>query len=131
MNLAIYVVGGLTLTWAAYMGYLWLSTQAIRGRPLEDSLRRHLPELERHGERALIYCYSAACGPCRSMTPLVDQLREEGYPIVKADLGQNPELAEALGVRATPTLLLVEDGQIQAAGLGAKTRRQILKLLQA
>ncbi len=131
MNLLIYVVGGLLLTWAAYLGYLWLSTQSVKGKLLEHEALAHLPGAQGHTERLLIYCYTEACPPCRRMSPLMDELREEGHPIVKADLAQDPELAELLGVHATPTLLLVEQGQIRDAALGARSRRQILKLLGA
>jgi thiol-disulfide isomerase/thioredoxin len=130
MDFTIYIVGGLMLTWGAYMAYMWLSTQAMRGRQL-DSLSGRIPELAHYPERVLIYCYTRACPPCRSMTPIIDQLRKEGHPIIKIDLGEDRDLAMELGVRATPSLLLVEHGQIQYAGLGAKSRRQILHLLQA
>ncbi len=130
MDFTIYIVGGLVLTWAAYMAYMWFSTQSMRGRQVEG-LSGRIPELAHYPERALIYCYTRACPPCRSMTPIIDQLREEGYPIIKIDLGEDQDLAMELGVRATPTLLLVEHGRIQRAGLGARSRRQILHLLQA
>ncbi len=130
MDWTIYIAGGLLLTWAAYMAYMWLSTQSMRGRQV-DGLSDRIPELARYPERALIYCYTGACPPCRSMTPVIDQLREEGHPIVKVDLGEHRDLAMELGVRATPSLLLVERGQIQRAGLGAKSRRQILRMLEA
>jgi len=130
MDFTIYIVGGLVLVWGGYMGYIWLSTQSIRGRHV-DGLSERIPELTHSPERLLIYCYTRACPPCRSMTPIIDQLREEGYPIIKIDLGEDRGLARELGVRATPTLLLVEHGRIQHAGLGARSRRQILHLLQA
>ncbi len=130
MNFTISIVGGLMLIWGAYMAYLWRSTQLMRGRPV-DGLSERIPELAHYPERVLIYCYTRACPPCRSMTPVIDQLREEGHPIIKIDLSENWDLAMKLGVRATPSLLLIEHGQIQRAGLGARSRRQILRLLQA
>lgn len=129
MTLLVYVVGGLLLTWAVYLGYLWLSTQSTKGKPLDAEVMAHLPDVQGRQGPYLIYCYTEGCPPCRRMSPLMDALQEQGYPIVKADMAKDPELAELLGVRATPTVLLVEDGQIRDALLGARSQQQLLKLL--
>jgi thioredoxin-like negative regulator of GroEL len=130
MNLAIDAVLGLTLAWGLYLAYTWYSSQSIKGLSV-DRLQYTLPELRQHTEKALIYCYSPPCGPCKTMTPIVDALRDEGLPIIKLDLPQHLELAHELGIKATPTLLLVRDGRIEAVNVGARSRHQILQLLEA
>ena len=130
MHLAIYIVAGVVLSWGLYLAYMWFSSQSIKGLEV-GALQRSLPELAGHTERALIYCYSPPCGPCKTMTPIVDALREEGLPIVKLDLPQHLELAHELGIKATPTLLLVKQGRIERVSIGARSRQQILQLLEA
>jgi thiol-disulfide isomerase/thioredoxin len=81
-------------------------------------------------ESALIYCFSSNCGPCKTMTPAVDELLEEGIPIIKLEIPQRMELAQELGVKATPTLLLIRHGRVEEVKVGLKTHSQILQMLE-
>jgi thioredoxin 1 len=64
------------------------------------------------------------------MTPAVDELLGEGRPIIKLEIPQRLELARELGVKATPTLLLVRDGRVEQIDVGLKTYSQILRMLE-
>ena len=130
MELAIYLIVGLSITWATYLLYLWLAAKSMEGR-MADELLDALPELAEHPERALVYCYSPSCGPCRAMSPVVDQLHDDGEPVFKVDIAANAELARDLGVRAAPTLLLVENGTISQVLLGSRNRPQLEALLNS
>lgn len=77
----------------------------------------------------LFYFYSPSCGPCRSMTPIVDKLIEQYDTINKVDIGKNPQLAGRFGIRATPTTVLVENNVIKEVRLGAQSQKQLQKLL--
>ncbi|MBL3600131.1 MAG: thioredoxin family protein [gamma proteobacterium endosymbiont of Lamellibrachia anaximandri] len=78
----------------------------------------------------LVYFYSAHCGPCRQMTPIIDEMAKNHETVIKYDARQAPETAAAYGIRATPTTVLVEDNVITEVLLGAKSQRQLEKLLQ-
>ncbi len=82
------------------------------------------------GDR-LIYFYSPRCGPCRSMTPLIDQLSQQ-HPgeVVKVDVRQDPASARAFNIRATPTTVLVKDNRVLDMALGGKSQAQLEKMLQ-
>ena len=128
MNMTLYIVVGLLAAWALYMGYMWMSSQAIKGREITE-LQSRFPELGPLPDKALIYCYSPRCGPCKTMTPVIDELCNKGEPIIKLDLPQHLELAQELGIRATPTLLLIREGRIEKVDVGSKSQRQVLQLL--
>ena len=81
------------------------------------------------GDR-LIYFYSPKCGPCRSMTPIVDRLAEANPRVFKVDVMEDRETAQAFNVRATPTTILVKDGRILDVVLGAKGQAQLERLLE-
>jgi thioredoxin 1 len=130
MSIAIYLLAGLALTWALFYAYMYLASKSIEGRPTQD-LQQQLPQLSAFPDRALIYCHSPKCGPCRQMSPVIDELAAEGQPVVKLDLSEYPALASDLGVRAAPTLLLVERDVVKEVVLGVRSRRQIEALLQA
>lgn len=78
----------------------------------------------------LYYFYSDNCGPCRSMTPIIDELSSEHDNVVKVDIRQDPETARKFGIRATPTTILVRDNVVQKVLLGAKSKKQLLQLLE-
>ena len=101
--------------------FSYLATRRLIGKKLElDTLP---------GGRRLFYFYSPSCGPCRSMTPVVDKLIEQYDSVTKVDIGQNPELAGRFGIRATPTTVLVENNVIKAVRLGAQSQKQLQQLL--
>ncbi len=128
MDLLIYAALGLSLTWAAYAAYMHLATRAAEGRPAQP-LFRLFPGLAEHAGRALVYCYSPQCGPCRPMSREVDSLVADGAPIYKLDVSEQPQLAREIGIRATPTLVLVEGRTVSRLVLGAKRADFMRRLL--
>ena len=104
----------------AYVLWTALATQSVRGRSVV-MLETALPGLRTQRAKAVVYCFSNYCGPCRKLTPRIDRLRQEHANVFKLDVGRYPREARAVGVQATPTTLLVEDGKVLKAllGLGA------------
>ncbi|KRT54313.1 thioredoxin family protein [endosymbiont of Ridgeia piscesae] len=78
----------------------------------------------------LLYFYSDHCGPCKSMSPLIDELSEHYPNIRKVNVTKEPKLAQAFSIRATPTTILVLNNLVSEVALGAKSKRQLEKLLQ-
>ncbi|MGD8588552.1 MAG: thioredoxin family protein [Chromatiales bacterium] len=99
----------------------YLSTRRLVGKKLEL-------DNQPAGHR-LFYFYSPSCGPCRSMTPIVDQLASHSDFVTKVDINQDPELAGRFGIRATPTTVLVVNDTIKEVRLGAQSKKQLEKLL--
>ena len=120
MDLLIYAVLGLTTTWLLYLGYMYIATRSVEGRSIE-SLFTLFPQLQDLPGKALIYCYSPQCGPCRPMSEAVDSMISAGAPVFKLDITEQAMLSRELGIRATPTLILVERSRISRMLLGAKT----------
>jgi len=117
------------MSWAGYLvlafvalslGYmLWsgLSVRTVRGQSVEP-LESALPGLAEHRDRAVIYCYSEHCGPCRKMAPDIERLAAAHPNLFKLDVTRQHREARAMGIRATPTTLLVENGKVHKALLG-------------
>jgi thioredoxin 1 len=125
----LYLVIGLTATWAVYLIYMQLATRAVEGRDA-DPLFETIPDLKRTDRRALVYCYSPQCGPCRFMSPVVEALQREDRPIFALNVAEHPDLAREIGVRASPTVLVVHHGRIERSLLGARDRDRLLQLLE-
>jgi thioredoxin 1 len=68
------------------------------------------------------------CGPCRMFSPIVDQVAEElegKVKVVKINVDNNQKLAEKYGVMSIPTTLLIKDGKLKAANVGAVPREAL------
>ena len=62
-------------------------------------------------ETVLLDFYADWCGPCRAMTPLIEQLARRGYPVRKINIDQHPDLAARFGVRAVPCFVMLVNGR--------------------
>lgn len=80
----------------------------------------------------LLDFYADWCGPCRMVSPLVDEIAEENpqYLVGKINVDQEPELAQAFGVASIPTLVVMREGRIVHQSAGARPKDQILDMLE-
>ncbi len=76
----------------------------------------------------LVDIYGTHCGPCKMLAFVLEQV-ERDYPdfsIIKINSDEAKELATELGVRAVPTLLLLEDGEIVKRQTGSMGVEELL-----
>ncbi len=79
----------------------------------------------------LIDFWAAWCGPCRMVSPIVDEISEEvaAVKVGKVNVDENPELAQKFGVMSIPTLVVVKDGKVVQRAVGARPKSQIKEML--
>ena len=80
----------------------------------------------------LLDFYADWCGPCRMVSPLVDEIAEENpqYLVGKISVDEEPALAQAFGVASIPMLVVMKNGKIVQQAVGAKPKPQILAMLE-
>lgn len=80
----------------------------------------------------LIDFFATWCGPCRMVSPIVDEIAEEHdeFKICKVDVDKEPELAQKFGVVSIPTLVVIKDGKVTGQSVGAKPKEDILEMLR-
>ena len=94
--------------------------------------KSNFDEVKNSDKKVLIDFYADWCGPCRMVSPIVDQIAEEysEYLVAKVNVDEEGELASEFGVSSIPMLVVMEKGEIVAQSVGAKPKDQILAMLQ-
>jgi len=76
----------------------------------------------------LVDFWAEWCGPCKMIAPLLDELADEyqgRVKIGKVNIDEQQALATQYGIRAIPTLLLINKGQVAEQMVGAKSKRDL------
>ncbi|MGI5984381.1 MAG: thioredoxin [Oscillospiraceae bacterium] len=79
----------------------------------------------------LIDFWASWCGPCRMLSPVVDEIAEErtDIKVCKINVDDEPELAGRFGVMSIPTLVVLIGGQLRNKSVGVVPKDKILSML--
>lgn len=80
----------------------------------------------------LVDFWAAWCGPCRMLSPVVDEIAEETDTIKvgKVNVDEQPALAEQFGVASIPTLIVFKDGKAVETSVGVRPKAAILAMVE-
>ncbi len=73
------------------------------------------------------------CGPCKQLSPIVDQLATElagQVKVGKLDVDDSPVTAGKYGVRGVPTVMVFKDGERAAQHVGLTTKQKLIDLVK-
>lgn len=74
------------------------------------------------------------CGPCKQLSPVVDEIAEdlkESVKVVKVNIDEAPEAPTKYGVRGVPTLMIFKDGQVIDTRVGGMPKSQLQEWIEA
>lgn len=80
----------------------------------------------------LLDFWASWCGPCRMMSPVVDDIAESmntSIKVGKVNVDECPELAEKYGVMSIPTFVVLKNGEEAGRTVGVQPREELVKLL--
>mgnify|MGYP003545808567 CR=1 FL=1 len=80
----------------------------------------------------LLDFYADWCGPCKMVSPIVDEIAQENpqYLVGKINVDNEGELAMKFRVVSIPTLVVIKDGQVHKQGVGYMSKEEILEMLK-
>lgn len=89
-------------------------------------------EVLKSDKKVLVDFYADWCGPCRMVSPIVEQIADEHpeYKVCKVNVDEQPELAASFQVMNIPSLLVFENGEVLKRSAGAKPKAQVLDMLK-
>lgn len=76
-----------------------------------------------NGELVLVDFFATWCGPCKMLSPILDEL--ESVNVVKIDVDECPTLARKFGIMSVPTLMIFKEGKLKDTKSGAMPKAML------
>ena len=85
-----------------------------------------------NGGKVLIDCYAPWCGPCRMLSPVIDELAKEvtDYTFYKLNVDDAEEVAIKYGIMSIPTLLMFDNGELKDKIVGFRSKSELKDILK-
>lgn len=101
---------------------------------LKITSENYKEEVLNSDKTVLIDFYADWCGPCRMMSPIIDEIAEEMSNTVKVgkvNVDDNQDLAMEYGVMSIPTIVVIKNGEVSKTFVGVRDKEEIKQELKA
>ncbi len=90
-------------------------------------------EVMQSDKTVLIDFWAEWCGPCRMMSPIIDEIADEvsNVKVCKVNVDEASDLAEMFGIESIPTLIVIKNGHTVNKSIGLISKEQVLRLINA
>ena len=90
-------------------------------------------EVLKSDKLVLIDFYADWCGPCKMMSPIIDEIAEEvgdKIKVGKINVDENQELAMEYEVMSIPTIIILQNGEVKNSFVGVRKKEEIISCLE-
>ena len=104
------------------------------GKVAELSSDNFDQEVLQSAEPVLVDFWAPWCGPCRQITPMIEELAAENAgsaKVLKVNIDENPETAQQFGVMSIPTLMVFKNGDVAERFVGVQPKAKLQEALDA
>ena len=93
--------------------------------------KENFDSVKQSEKAVLLDFYADWCGPCRMVSPIIDEIAEEREDLFvgKINVDEQPELAMEFGIVSIPTLVVMKNGEVAQKVTGARPKAQILAMV--
>ena len=78
-------------------------------------------------KKVIVDCYADWCGPCKMLSPIIDDLAEENnqYDFYKLNVDESNEITKIYGIMSIPTVLIFQNGELINQVIGFRTKDEL------
>ena len=92
-----------------------------------------LSDIIKSGQLTLVDFFATWCGPCKTMHPVLEQLKKElgdSIRIVKVDVDKNEAIAMQMRIQSVPTLMVFNGGEMKWRQSGAMSVNELKQVIE-
>ena len=90
-------------------------------------------EVLKSDKTVLVDVFATWCGPCKMMSPIIDEIANEmgdSVKVGKVDSDENPEICTKYGIMSIPTILVIKNGKVVKSFIGVTPKEEIVNYLR-
>ena len=82
-------------------------------------------------DKVVLDCYAPWCGPCRMISPIIDELAQELDQIkfYKTNIDNNSDIAMQYNIMSIPTILIFDKGTLKEQIVGLRSKEELKNLI--
>ena len=82
--------------------------------------------------KVLVDCFADWCGPCKMLSPIIDEVAEEisDCTFYKLNVDEANSIPARYGIMSIPTLLLFENGELKSKSVGFKPKEDLKEFIK-
>jgi len=98
---------------------------------VKDITDQTFKELISNG-KVVVDCFAEWCGPCKMLSPIIDELAEELTDVnfYKLNVDESVEVVRKYNIMSIPTILIFNDGELVNQTVGLKSKEELKELLK-